>query len=115
MKGLENLFAKTFEEEAKKRGFVVADNIPPVPFANPFYKNKEWVIGSLMTTMFPDTTVRIKISPLNPPPESSLQHLLGCEATWSNDLEKWTMLGRNYTCSELISHAFDQMQNPIYG
>jgi hypothetical protein len=104
------LFAKAFDEEARKRGFAVIDKKPAFG-TNPLYATSEWLISSAMKTMFPETTVTIMLTPQNPPPATSKQHLLKCEATWLPDQQKWTMLGREYTTSELISHAFDQMQN----
>ena len=110
--GFEDLFEKAFDEEAARRGFLVADNMgSPVLGATPYYKNSDWVIVAHMTTMFPETTVRINFTPRNPPPATSLQHLLKCEAIWLDDQEKWSLQEREYTTKELISFAFDQMQN----
>jgi hypothetical protein len=117
MKGLEDLFAKAFDEEAQKRGFVVLDKRPTFGAnalyrANALYKTDDWLIGSIMQTMFPETTVTITLTPQNPPPETNKQHLLKCVATWVPDRQKWTMTGREYATSELIVHAFDQMESP---
>ncbi len=108
MKGLEQIFAKAFHEEAIKRGFVILDKKPAFG-ANPLYKTDEWLICSMMQTGFPDTTVTITLTPQNPPPETSKQHLLKCEATWLEDKQAWSLMDREFTTEDLISHAFDQM------
>jgi hypothetical protein len=61
MKGLEDLFAKAFDEEAKKRGFVVLDKRPAFA-TNPLYRTDDWLICSMMKTMFPETTVTITLT-----------------------------------------------------
>ncbi|MFA6210239.1 MAG: hypothetical protein WCT03_04485 [Candidatus Obscuribacterales bacterium] len=108
MKGLESIFAKAFEAEAERRGFVLLDR-NPAPFAFPLYKTEEWVIGAMMKTMFPETTVTITFSPQNPPADSSRQHMIKCEAEWIPDSKKWLLPGGECTTEELISKAFDQM------
>lgn len=108
MKGLEQIFAKVFDKEAKSRGFVVLEEMPAFG-ANPLYKTEEWLICSMMQTGFPDTTVTIMLTPQNPPPETSRQHLRKCEATWIADKKSWFLQNQLYKTEELIAYAFDQM------
>ena len=90
MIGLAKVFAQAFDDEAKKRGFVVLDKNRMLG-GTPIYKTEDWLITSQIKTMFPDTSVTITFTPQNPPVESSKQHLIRCEATWLQDEEKWIL------------------------
>lgn len=110
MKGLERLFAEAFHKAANLRGFVILDENPAFG-AFPLYKTDEWLIGATMYTGFPDTVVTITLTPQNPPPESSKQHLLKCQATWVEDKQCWRFMDQCHKTEDLIAIAFNQMKN----
>jgi len=109
MKGLEGTFAKEFEKEAQKRGFTELEKSRRGFGATPIYKTADWLIVAAIVTGFPETTVTITFTPQHPNPERPNQELIKAKATWIPEHEKWSMLGTEYTSSELICHAFNQL------
>ncbi|MCA9803322.1 MAG: hypothetical protein KC777_15235 [Cyanobacteria bacterium HKST-UBA02] len=107
MRRINEEFEAALERQALKRGFNKGRRELS---STPIYSTSEWLIGTAITVGFPDVTLRLLFTPQNPPPDRSRQHLIACDALWCPKQEKWLVQDRAFDHEELISLAFEQIE-----